>query len=241
MSSKGWIIFIGIVVLIFGGAIYLSKQSRVKLDSVDIEKVQTGSADSGAIADHTFGNKDAKVVLIEYGDFQCPGCAAAAPVLKQVTDKYQDKVLLVFRNKLIPGHPNSRAAASFTEAAGLQGKYWEMHDQVYAGQKTWESLTGQARTDYFLNLAKNLGLDTDKIKTDIDSEAVAKKIDFDGAMADKRGVTGTPAIYLNGTPVDNHYKDGVLTTAKDDNFVWADATAFENLILIPALKNAGQL
>lgn len=239
MSNKGWIIFGGIVVLVFAGAIFLSKQSRINVDSIDIAKVSAGSADNGNIADHTFGNKDAKVVLIEYGDYQCPGCAAASPVLRTTTSKYSDKVLLVFRNKLIPGHANSRAAASFAEAAGLQGKYWEMHDKLYASQTSWESLSSEDRTTYFLGLTKELGLDQAKINTDVAGDAIAKKIDFDEALATKRGVTGTPSIYLNGTIVDQHYKDNAITTNSNDSYVWSDATAFENLIIVPALKSAG--
>jgi protein-disulfide isomerase len=153
--------------------------------------------------------------------------------------KYTDKVLFVFRNKLIPGHANARAAASFAEAAGLQGKYWEMHDKLYASQSSWESLSSADRTTYFLGIAKDLGLDTTKVNTDVASDAIAKKIDFDEALATKRDVTGTPSIYINGTIVDEHYKDNAITTTSTDSYVWSDATAFENLILIPALKNAG--
>lgn len=239
MSSKGWIIFGGIIVLVFAGAIFLSKQNRINVDSVDIGKVISASADNGNIADHTFGNTNAKVVMIEYGDYQCPGCGAAAPVLEQMMAKYTDKVLFVFRNKLIPGHANARAAASFAEAAGLQGKYWEMHDKLYASQSSWESLSSADRTTYFLGIAKDLGLDTTKVNTDVASDAIAKKIDFDEALATKRDVTGTPSIYINGTIVDEHYKDNAITTTSTDSYVWSDATAFENLILIPALKNAG--
>lgn len=241
MSSKGWIIFGSIIVLVFAGAIYLSKQNKINVERIDIAKVISGSADNGSIADHTFGNKDAKVVLIEYGDYQCPGCAAAAPVIKDATNKYSDKVLLIFRNKLIPGHANSRAAASFAEAAGLQGKYWEMHDKLYASQTSWESLSSADRTTFFLSLAKDLGLDEAKVNTDVAGDAIAKKIDFDEALATKRGVTGTPSIYLNGTIVEQHYKDNAITTNANDSFVWSNADAFDNLILVPALKNAGVL
>ncbi len=239
MSSKGWIIFGSIIVLVFAGAIYLSKQNRINVDNVNIEKVIGASAENGNIADHTFGNKDAKVVLVEYGDYQCPGCAAAAPVVKDATEKYGDKVLLIFRNKLIPGHANSRAAASFAEAAGLQGKYWEMHDKLYASQTSWESLSSADRTTYFLGLTKELGLDQAKVNADVAGDAIAKKIDFDEAISNKRDVTGTPSIYLNGKLVDEHYKDNTLTTDTNDSYVWSDAAAFENLILIPALKSAG--
>lgn len=239
MSSKGWIIFVGIIVLVFAGAIYLSKQNRISVEGINIEKVISASADNGNIADHTFGNKDAKVVLVEYGDYQCPGCAAAAPIIKDATEKYGDKVLLIFRNKLIPGHANSRAAASFAEAAGLQGKYWEMHDKLYANQTAWNTLSSADRTTYFLGLTKDLGLDQAKINSDVASDAIAKKIDFDEALANKRGVTGTPSIYLNGTIVDQRYKDNAITTNSNDSLVWTNATAFENLILLPALKNAG--
>lgn len=160
MSSKGWIIFITLIVAAFGAAIYMTKQNKVSVDSIDVNAIKVASADNGNIGDHTFGNTKAKVTLIEYGDFQCPGCGTAAPILQELTEKYKDTLLFIFRNRLISGHQNARAAASFAEAAGLQGKYWEVHNAIYETQNNWNTLTGQDRADYFTNILDQAGADS---------------------------------------------------------------------------------
>ena len=241
MTKKGWLIFIAIVALALGGAIYLSRQNKVVLpEGTDHNKVQLPSEYNGQIGDHTYGNKDSKLVLIEYGDYQCPGCASAAPVVKQVVDKYKDKVLFVFRSRLMPYHANARAAASFAEAAGLQGKYWEMHNKLYETQQTWENLSGQQRTDYFATLVQQAGGDPDKARSDIENETIAKKITYDAALADARAVSGTPSLYLNGEKVEA-FMDGKIVSSNTQGAtqLWADAELLEKHVIIPALEKAG--
>ncbi len=99
-------------------------------------RYKTATNDNGNIADHEFGGADAKVTIIEYGDYQCPACGTAAPVMREVSHQYKDKgVSMIFRNfPLTTIHPNALAAASAAEAAGLQNKFWEMHDKLYATQ-----------------------------------------------------------------------------------------------------------
>src|SRR4051812_16240717 len=118
MSGKGWIIFGAICVVLFGGLVFWSGRDRVDVSSVDTNKIQPASSDSGNIGDHVFGNKDAKVVLMEYGDFQCPGCGSAHPTVKALSEKYKDQLAFVFRNfPLTSIHPNARAAAAAVETA----------------------------------------------------------------------------------------------------------------------------
>ncbi len=247
MTKKGWIIFIVLIVAALGGAIYLSRQSKVDVANVTVGAIQQASKDNGNIADHTYGT-GTKVTLIEYGDYQCPGCDSASAVIKQLTEKYKDKLTFVFRNKLIPGHANSRAAASFAEAAGLQGKYFEMHDKLYETQKTWQNLSaGQERTNFFANLIKEVGGDSDKALAAIETEAIAKKISFDDALASKHGVTGTPSFFINGKDVSSLYVlDGAVSTKGAQNssgtasqLVWSSAEDFDKLVLQPAFKEAG--
>ena len=88
MTKKGWLIFIAIILLSLGGTIYLSRQNKVSVGGIDVNAIQQASADSGNIADHTTGT-GSKVILIEYGDYQCPGCASVAPVMQQLVEKYQ--------------------------------------------------------------------------------------------------------------------------------------------------------
>src|SRR5690606_20420980 len=125
----------------------------------DTNTIQAAEERNGQIGDNVLGNPDAKVVIFEYGDYQCPGCASAAPILDEVTQKYSDNVALVYRHfPLSTIHPNARAAAAAAEAAGLQDKYWQMHNKLYASQNEWGNLSGAQRTDMFEVYARELGL-----------------------------------------------------------------------------------
>lgn len=243
MTKKSWIIMAVMCVAIVGGLVWFSRGKHIDVSKVDLGTIQPATAASGNIADHVYGNAKSKVLIFEYGDYQCPGCGSAYPVLKQVVEKYKDKLGFVFRNKPLTSlHPNALAAASVAEAAGLQGKFWEMHDKLYENQSAWENLSGTERTSYFTSLAASLGLDTAKLNQDINSEAVHSKIAFDGALADKRGVTGTPTIYIGDEDVSDKYvKDGAFVSGgtQDAQLVWGDASAFEKLVVIPALQKAG--
>lgn len=234
-------IFGAVCVLILGGLIWYSQGAQINVDNVDVHKILPANKDSGNIADHVYGNPKAKVVMIEYGDFQCPGCDAAAPILKAVSAKYKDDLAFIFRDfPLSSIHPNARAAAAAAEAAGLQGKFWEMHDELYDNQSSWENLSGAQRTDAFAGYATSLGLNKDKFLKDIDSTAVAAKIDYDVALGQKAGVSGTPSIYVQGKLADQSVKNGKLVAANNtDPLVWADQTTFDTLVLQPAFKAAG--
>lgn len=243
MTSKTWIIFSVLCVAVLGGLIAISQGGKINLEEVNLSSVQAASKDSGNIADHVSGNAKSTLLLIEYGDYQCPGCGSAHPVIKQLTEKYKEQLGFVFRNyPLTQIHPNALAASSASEAAGLQGKFWEMHDKLYGEQDVWKDLTGVKRTDYFISSAKALGLDSDRFTADLDSDEVNQKIDFDIALGKKANVTGTPTFYLNDQSVgDKYVKDGKLVSRDTDGSspIWTDADAFEKLILIPALKEKG--
>lgn len=247
MTKKGWLIFSGLILAALVAAIYMSKQNEVVLpDATDPLVIQKAITNNGNIGDHTYGKLDSKVVLIEYGDFQCPGCGVAAPIMQKLSEKYKDKMLLIFRNRLLSYHANARAAASFAEAAGLQGKYWEVHNKLYDTQSSWESLTGQERTDYFVNLLNQAGADGNKALSDIDSDAIKKKIAYDEALSTKQNVTATPSLFLNGKLVSTlDVKDGKTLIQSDNDSstpaAWSDETYFDTLIIQPALKEAGLL
>lgn len=205
MNTKTWVIFGAVCVALLGGLIALSRQGAISVDDVDQTKVLAASERSGNIADHVYGKADSKVVLIEYGDFQCPGCASAAPNLKALSEEFKDDIAFVFRNNPLPTiHANARAAAAAAEAAGLQGKYWEMHDLLYAQQTTWQGIAIDKRTDAFVNYAQQVGVtDIEKFKTDMGSDAVGSKINFDLALGKKARVTGTPTILLNNEKIES--------------------------------------
>jgi len=201
MSKVAWIIFGSIIVLVFGGLITYSRITNppINVSGIDTNSIIAASDQNANIADHTFGKTDSKVVLVEYGDFQCPSCKGAHPQIKAVTEEYKDKVLFIFRNfPLTTIHPNARVAAAAVEAAGLQGKYWDMHNLVFESQDEWGTLTGTDRTDKFASYASQLGLDTNKFLENVAGSTVSKKISFDQAIGKKVGVDATPTFYLNG-------------------------------------------
>jgi protein-disulfide isomerase len=124
-----------------------STNSNLNVNKVDTNTIQTANSQDGGIADHVFGKVGSKVTLIEYGDYQCPPCGAMFPVVKDVTEYYQNQLQYVFRNFPIPSlHPNAMAAAASAEAAGLQGKYWQMHNKLYDTQSDWSDLSATDRT-----------------------------------------------------------------------------------------------
>ena len=206
MSGKGWIIFIAICVVLFGGLVIWSGRDRVDVSGVDTNKIQSAAENSGNIADHVFGNKDAKVVLVEYGDFQCPGCGSAHPTVKNLTEKYKDELAFVFRNfPLTSIHPNARAAAASAEAAGVEGKYWEMHNLLFENQSSWQGASTGERGNLFAGYAEQAGLSRDVYDATLTNRSadINKKINFDIALGRKINVSGTPTFYLNGTKLND--------------------------------------
>lgn len=155
--------------------------------------------------DHAKGNAAAKVSVITYGDFQCPACGAYEPILQKLEAEYGDRVTFVFRNfPLIQNHKNAQIAAQAAEAAGLQGKYWEMHDLLYSKQAEWsETATDAVVATYFDKYAQSIGADVKKFDADIDSNAVKARIQRDVSMANTAQVNHTPTFFINLTQVEN--------------------------------------
>lgn len=150
------------------------------------------------------GGKEAKVVLVEYGDFQCPACASYYPLVKQLSGEFGDSLKVVYRHfplSRIHQHADSTARAS--EAAGRQGKFWEMHDLIFGGQTTWSNYTNAKARDTFISYAQSLGLNIDQFKNDMDLDEVKDSIkaDFDGGS--NSGVNSTPSFFLNGQKIKN--------------------------------------
>lgn len=199
MSKTAWIIFVAACAALLGGLVYFSSSNRLDVSTVDSAQIQSASEQSGNIGDQVFGNPSSDVVLFEYGDFQCPGCGAAHPTVKELTEKYEDQIAFVYRNYPISSiHPNARAAAAAAESAGKQGKYWEMHNVIFEEQNSWGQLDANERTDYFNGKARDLGLNLDQFQTDMASPEVTAKINFDLALGRKDQVSGTPTFRMNG-------------------------------------------
>lgn len=147
------------------------------------------------------GNEQAKVVVTEFGDFQCPACGRINPLINnELLPKYKDKILFVFKNFPLDMHKNSWPSAQAAEAAGAQGKYWPMHDLLYAKQDEWSEQANP--NDKFIGYARDLGLDVDKFKSDIEAKRFKDRIQADVDLGMALKIPGTPSFYVNGQPVD---------------------------------------
>lgn len=137
------------------------------------------------------GSPMAPVTIVEFSDFQCPHCAAAYPVLERIVSESDGKVKLVFKHYPLSHHTHARKAARAAVAAGEQDKFWEMHDKLFENQL---ALTGADLEGY----AKELGLDMERFKEDMASEEIEACIEADREEAERLGVEGTPAMFVNG-------------------------------------------
>jgi protein-disulfide isomerase len=146
--------------------------------------VKTGSAPAK-------GKADAKIVLVEFSDFQCPFCSRVTPTLAEIAKTYPDDVKIVFKHLPLSMHPKAPAAHAAAEAAHRQGKFWEMHDLIFANQ-------AEMSPEKYVEYAKQLDLDIERFQKDVASEEVKKKVAADSSEAARLGVSGTPAFFVNG-------------------------------------------
>ncbi len=234
MDRNKWIIFGLMCVALFGGLIYISSQDS--LNKEDLSKVSTSVDKNG---DHIFVNKDAKVTIIEYADYQCPACRVAGPAIKEAVVRNKDNVKLVFRNfPLTNIHPNALAAAAAAESAGLQNKFWEMHEKLFSNQKEWSSALPKTRTEIFKGYAEELGIDSNKFVEDLESEQVLNKIKRDSNIASKLDLPGTPSITVNDKIVDFKVHDNKIVTDKNEEGMspWVSADIFDQHVIKPAIE-----
>lgn len=146
-------------------------------------------------ADHHIGTTGSAITLVEFGDFECPHCAHAHPLLVRLLREMGKSFELVFRHfPLQEIHPHAQMAAAAAEAAGRQGKFWEMHDLIFEHQS---SLSG----DTLLKLASRLHLDMEQFGRDWKSETAMNKVEADFESGVRSGVNGTPSFFLNGNPL----------------------------------------
>jgi protein-disulfide isomerase len=148
---------------------------------------------------HVLGTKDAKITLVEFGDFQCPSCAASHPIVSQLLTEYKGKVTFVFRNYPLAMHTNAKIAAEAAEAAGAQGKFFEMYDALFQNQQEW----GESKNplEHFQKYADMIGLDTDKFTEEVKANKYKSKIEKDVSDGNALGVSATPSFFLNGEKI----------------------------------------
>ncbi len=152
--------------------------------------------------DRIKGNPSGDIVLLEYSDFQCPACRSYYPILRQVVEQFGDRVTFVYRHfPLSSIHPNADFAARAAEAAGMQGKFWEMHDLLFEKQAEWSSQSDVETI--FSNYATLLGIDVEKFKIDWRSDGVKNLVNAQKQHAIKSGFQGTPTFLIDGKVIEN--------------------------------------
>ncbi|MEK7558481.1 MAG: DsbA family protein [Patescibacteria group bacterium] len=158
--------------------------------------------DAPAISDWTKGGKDAKVILVEYSDFQCPACGAYYSVTKQLVEEFGGNIAFIYRHfPLRQIHQNAELAARAAESAGKQGKFWEIHDIIFENQEEWSSQRNAE--EFFERYAKSLDLNMEKFKSDLVSKEIKDEVaaDYQSGLLFK--VNATPTFFLNGEKLQN--------------------------------------
>jgi protein-disulfide isomerase len=137
------------------------------------------------------GPKSAKITLVEFSDFQCPFCSRVVPTMAQIEEEYGDQVRFVFKHLPLAMHSKAQGAHAAAEAAHRQGKFWEMHDAIFANQR-------EMSPEKYVEYAADMGLDVEQFKRDVAAADVKRKVDADAKEAAALGVTGTPGFFING-------------------------------------------
>lgn len=193
MKSTYWIL--GLIAVALG--IYLLFTSS---DTVSVEP----PFEAGIMhpIDHVKGNASSSVVIMEYSDFQCPACRSYYPIIRELIAEFGDRAAFIYRHfPLINIHGNAEFAARAAEAAGRQGKFWEMHDLLFEKQNEWAPVADA--TPSFESYALLLGISVPQFKTDFASEEVKNLVITQRVHAIKSGLAGTPSFFLNGKQIQN--------------------------------------
>jgi protein-disulfide isomerase len=157
--------------------------------------------------DHIRGPADAPVTLVQYGDYECPYCGAAYPIVKDVQKQMGERLRFVFRNfPITTSHPHAEQAAEAAEAAGAQGRFWEMHDHLYENQK-------HLREEDLHSYAEALGIDVDVFDKELAEHVHAERIHEDFMSGVRSGVNGTPTFFINSVRHDDSYEFETLLAA----------------------------
>ena len=154
--------------------------------------------------DHIQGNDTAPLELVEYGDYQCPHCGHAYPIIKNLQRSFGTNLKFVFRNfPLSEAHPDAFNAAVAAEAAGLQHKFWEMHDIIFENQQ-------ELAIESLFLYAKTVGLDLERFKNDIQKNELSTKVEQDFESGVRSGVNGTPSFFINEKKYNDDWEEDVL-------------------------------
>lgn len=186
------------VTLFVGGAVF----GLIKLGNNPSPNQTASLIGSVSPSDWSKGNKEAKTVLVEYSDFQCPACGTYYPFVKQLNQELADKIQFAYRHfPLKQIHANAEIAARAAEAAGKQGKFWEMHDMLFENQSSWSNQRNAK--DVFVSYAQSLQLDIERFENYLNSKEVKERVENNYQSGIQSGVNSTPTFFLNGQKIQN--------------------------------------
>ena len=208
-SSSGIPLIIIVLVLVgvvVGGWYLYSSAKNTPRGNANVAQTNSArtptvtNAPVGANPPNMLGSPTAAVTVEEFADFQCGSCAAVHPVMKEIQSIYGSKIKLIFRNYPLPNHDKAFDAAVVAEAAGIQGKFWAMQDQLFTNQQTWASPSANAK-QLWGEYAQKIGLDVQQFQNDIAGMAAKSRVEQDRSRGAALGVNSTPSIFVNGESV----------------------------------------
>lgn len=247
-SVAGAIGIIAVVAfLIIAGFLVIDGNNKAtNYNDYDFYSVIEPDEHNGYIGDNVKGDPQAPVLIFEYADFQCPGCASINPRVNSAIEKAGGKLAIVYRNFILSYHQNGTAAASAAQAAGLQGYYKAYADKLFSEQAEWEYASASERTalfqKYFTEVSNGEG-DLEKFNSDLASENVSKKISFDMGIAKRIDIASTPAFYIDGQLIDWSNREGGSITINNQTITWETnltGEQFEDLLIRIAKAKLGE-
>jgi protein-disulfide isomerase len=199
------IIIVLVLVGVVGGAWYLYRQSKEAATSnANVNKATPSRtpasnvpAPAGATPPNMLGSPTASVTVEEFADFQCPTCGSTHPIMKEIQSAYGSKIRFIFREFPLTMHDKAYDAAVAAEAAGMQGKFWQMQDQLFTNQQAWSSPSADHK-QMWTGYAEKIGLDVQQWQNDISGISAKSRVDQDMQRAKALNVSSTPSVYING-------------------------------------------
>lgn len=199
LSLSTWITAIAAVLIVVLGLVYVvSRDNNRPVKNTDIASSTIFAIKAD---DHVKGNPASKIILVEYSDFQCPACALYSPITDRIAQDYKEQIQFVYRHYPLPQHKNAKVASYAAEAAGKQGKFFEMGDIIFSKQNDWTSSI--VPETLFEQYALSLGLNMDQFKKDSISKEVKDRVARDYTEGTNIPITATPSFFLNGAFIKN--------------------------------------
>ena len=182
-----------------GSIIYRAKVAELAaINATPPQADANATAAPGANPPQARGSAKARVTLEEFGDFQCPPCEMLAPVLTRIEHDYADRVRVIFRHFPLAMHQHAMRAAQAAEAAGVQGRFWEMYDTLYRKRSAWAAKNAEEVQALFVEYAGTIGLNVERFKADLETDIVKSRVRADQARGASLGVNSTPTVFING-------------------------------------------